>query len=249
MTSADFTSQVELVLRSRARLPQPMRSGRKSSAEGGCGVIGIASSEQIAGTHLLQALIQMRNRGNGKGGGVAIAGLNAAQLGVSQDILGTHYFLTIAYLDPAGRSEVETSHITPFFDVAQSVNFSPIELESLENPAPPVVGYFVRVKPATLEVFRNENRLDELTPDALEDEFVYQNTYRLNTSYYASLGEKRAFVLSHGKDLLAFKLVSYGEEVVKAYELEELRAHVWIGHHRYPTKGRVWHPGGAHSFV
>ncbi|HYA24851.1 MAG TPA: hypothetical protein VEF05_11865, partial [Terriglobales bacterium] len=25
--------------------------------------------------------------------------------------------------------------------------------------------------------------------------------------------------------------------------------HVWIGHHRYPTKGRVWHPGGAHPFA
>jgi glutamate synthase domain-containing protein 3 len=24
---------------------------------------------------------------------------------------------------------------------------------------------------------------------------------------------------------------------------------VWIAHQRYPTKGRVWHPGGAHPFV
>jgi glutamate synthase domain-containing protein 3 len=91
--------------------------------------------------------------------------------------------------------------------------------------------------------------LDQLSSDALEDEFVYQNSYQLNTTYYASLGEKRAFVLSHGKDLLVFKLVSYGEEVVQAYQLQELHAHVWIGHHRYPTKGRVWHPGGAHPFV
>ena len=28
-----------------------------------------------------------------------------------------------------------------------------------------------------------------------------------------------------------------------------MHAHVWIGHHRYPTKGRVWHPGGAHPFA
>ena len=28
-----------------------------------------------------------------------------------------------------------------------------------------------------------------------------------------------------------------------------MRAHVWIAHQRYPTKGRVWHPGGAHPFV
>ena len=40
---------------------------RKAEAEGGCGVIGIASSERIPGRHLFQALEQMRNRGNGKG--------------------------------------------------------------------------------------------------------------------------------------------------------------------------------------
>ncbi|MFN2225498.1 MAG: glutamate synthase, partial [Anaerolineae bacterium] len=27
------------------------------------------------------------------------------------------------------------------------------------------------------------------------------------------------------------------------------QAHVWIAHQRYPTKGRVWHPGGAHPFI
>ncbi len=36
---------------------------RKNEAEGGCGVIGIACSEKIAARHLLQALVQMRNRG------------------------------------------------------------------------------------------------------------------------------------------------------------------------------------------
>jgi hypothetical protein len=31
--------------------------------------------------------------------------------------------------------------------------------------------------------------------------------------------------------------------------LDELTAHVWISHQRYPTKGRIWHPGGAHPFI
>ncbi len=30
------------------------------------------------------------------------------------------------------------------------------------------------------------------------------------------------------------------------YRLEDQAANVWIAHQRYPTKGRVWHPGGAH---
>ena len=28
-----------------------------------------------------------------------------------------------------------------------------------------------------------------------------------------------------------------------------MQAHIWIAHQRYPTKGRVWHPAGAHPFI
>ena len=83
----------------------------------------------------------------------------------------------------------------------------------------------------------------------MEDEIVFQNTYKLNTAYYESTGEKQAFVLSHGKNLLVLKMVGYGDDVIRYYQLEDMHAHVWIGHHRYPTKGRVWHPGGAHPFI
>ncbi|MGD8586409.1 MAG: hypothetical protein PVJ75_13750, partial [Chloroflexota bacterium] len=68
---------------------------RSEAAEGGCGVVGLASSERIAGRHLLQALIQMRNRGNGKGGGVAAVGLDPEQFGVSQAILEGDYLLSV----------------------------------------------------------------------------------------------------------------------------------------------------------
>ena len=44
-------------------------------------------------------------------------------------------------------------------------------------------------------------------------------------------------------------MVGYGDDVIRYYKLEDFKAHVWIGHHRYPTKGKVWHPGGAHPFV
>src|SRR6266581_1721881 len=93
------------------------------------------------------------------------------------------------------------------------------------------------------------SKWSSLKSSELEDEFVYQNSYRLNLKYYSSLGEKKAFVVSHGKNLIVLKLVGYGDDVVKYYRLENFKAHVWIGHHRYPTKGRVWHPGGAHPFV
>ena len=70
----------------------------------------------------------------------------------------------------------------------------------------------------------------------------------LNEAFYASLGEKRAFVLSHGRTLV-FKIVGYAEQNVEYYQLQDFKAHVWIAHQRYPTKGRVWHPGGAHPFI
>ena len=45
------------------------------------------------------------------------------------------------------------------------------------------------------------------------------------------------------------KIVGYAEAAVQYYRMPDMRAHVWIAHQRYPTKGRVWHPGGAHPFV
>ena len=48
---------------------------------------------------------------------------------------------------------------------------------------------------------------------------------------------------------MILKVVGYAEAIVKYYKIEDLKAHIWIAHQRYPTKGRVWHPGGAHPFA
>ncbi len=225
-------------------IPRP----RKAEAEGGCGVIGMACSAPIPGRHLLQSLAQMRNRGNGKGGGLALAGLDPAQFGVTPEILRDDYLLTIAYLDPSARAEVEQQFVEPVFVVDHIHQFQITNYDFPIQP-PDAVAYFARVRPEALGAFTTEKGLAGLPREAVEDELVYQNTYRLNKAFYASLGEKRAFVFSHGKDLLVLKMVGYGDDVIRAYQLEDIRAHVWIGHHRYPTKGRVWHPGGAHPFT
>lgn len=244
------TAEVSKILHTRRNLVgriDPSDYARKVTAEGGCGVIGIASSVPIEGRHLLRSLVQMRNRANGKGGGAAIAGLDAQALGVSPAVLREDYLLAIAYLDETARDEVEDRFITPMFDLHHTHNF-PMHLE-LDPPAPAVVSYFVQPRAEALEAFAQSNDLADLAHEELEDEFVYQNSYSLNSAHYAALGDTRAFVLSHGKDLLVLKLVGFGDDVFRAYGLESLKAHVWIGHHRYPTKGRVWHPGGAHPFV
>jgi hypothetical protein len=107
---------IERILASRRALrpPWPLElTDRGQAAEGGCGVIGLASSEQVAGRHLLQALDQMRNRGNGKGGGIAAVGLIPEEFGVTQAILDDDYLLTIAYLDPTCRAAVEQRTSSP----------------------------------------------------------------------------------------------------------------------------------------
>ncbi len=242
----------EAILASRRSLPRPPPAHtRKMEAEGGCGVIGMASSAEIEGRHLLPALQQMRNRGNGKGGGVAAAGLDPDFFGVRPDVLAEDYLLAIAFLDPAARPEVERSFLEPNFAVDRDAELACApgarSAFGLEVEPPAVHCYFARVRPDVLRDFARRYGFSE--ESAAADEIVYQTSYRLDRALYAAAGEKRAFVLSRGKDLLVVKMVGYGDDVVRTYGLEGLRAHVWIGHHRYPTKGRVWHPGGAHPFV
>ena len=248
----------ERMLNSRRALMKqlPLAKRAQQAAEGGCGVLGFAANIPIAGRHVLKASRQMHNRGNGKGGGIAMVGLDPQQARVDRTTLQSHYLLQIALLDPKARQEVENDFIYPYFEVVQHYALDHLEdhsrLPDLDVRPPDVWRYFVRVKPAILEEFATRNDFTtggEFSPREIEDEFVYQNTFKLNRRFYASLGEQRAFVLSHGRNLSVLKLVGYAEDVVQYYGLEGQTAQVWIAHQRYPTKGRVWHPGGAHPFI
>ena len=241
---------------SRKRLAESLNhssSIRKEAEEGGCGVVGFCCSEPVAGRHIYEPSRQMHNRGNGKGGGIAAVGLVPEQLGVSREVLDTHYLLHVAFIDTKVRPEIEQQFIHPFFDVAASAQLDKVDdwktVPGLEVLPPDVCRYFVRVKPAVLDSFITKNHLEQLDRSEAEDEFINQNSFSLNQKYYASLGEKRAFVLSHGRDIMILKVVGFAEAIVKYYKIEELCAHEWIAHQRFPTKGRVWHPGGAHPFA
>jgi glutamate synthase domain-containing protein 1/glutamate synthase domain-containing protein 3 len=255
-------STAERLIASRRRLVAdlPLPPVHKAAAEGGCGVVGLAASIPVSGRHLIAPTRQMHNRGNGKGGGLAAAGLSPAQMRVSPETLREATLLQIAFLDPSARPEVEQVAILPHFDVIQGYAVPSLrdhrEVPGLEVKPPDVWRYFVRVTPQVLDRFAVENGLEGLSVRQVEDEFVFRSTFQLNRRFYATLspggdfqGKKRAFVLSHGRDLLVFKIVGYAEQAATYYQLEELQAHVWIGHQRYPTKGRVWHPGGAHPFI
>ncbi|UCD58997.1 MAG: glutamate synthase [Candidatus Hydrogenedentota bacterium] len=245
----------ERIVKSRAKLVKdpPHTPIRKESEEGGCGVVGFACSIPVRGRHIYEPSCQMHNRGNGKGGGVAAVGFVPEQLGVTREILDTHYILHIGMLDPAVRRAVEDEFIRPFFDVI-NVGMIPTvddyrDIEGLAVRPPDVLRCFARVKPEVLDRFVRENQLGEADRREAEDEFVYQNSFRLNQKYYAALGDKKAFVLSHGRNMMILKIVGYAEKLAQYYLLDDLKAYCWIAHQRYPTKGRVWHPGGAHPFA
>jgi len=230
------------ITRSRMDRIEGRPFAKKRSLEGGCGVIGLIGSEKLSGSCIIRPCEQMRNRGNGKGGGVAAVGLF--------DEYRDHYALHIAYLDEKARGPVEKKHIESMFHVShaeQQVCIDDHRETGLEVEPPLVWRYFVRVKPERLETFAAQNGITDAS--AAEDEFVFQNSFRLNAGYYENRNDPRAFVLSHGRDLMILKGVGYAEEIARYYRLEETQAHLWIGHQRYPTRGRVWHPGGAHPFA
>jgi glutamate synthase domain-containing protein 1 len=240
------------LIESRGKLSPPGNL-KKLEMEGGCGVVGLACDEKISGKHIMRSLIQMHNRGNSKGGGIAAFGLNSSQCGVSQKILEEDYLIQIAYLDPSVRRRVEKEFIFSNLDVHTSYPLPALKdyraVDGLDMKPPEVWRYFCRVKDKSLSQFILKNNLDALERQKAEDEFIYQNTYKLNKKFYTSLGEKRAFVLSHGRNMFILKIVGYAEQLIEYYQIENLEAHIWVGHQRYPTKGKVWHPGGAHPFM
>jgi glutamate synthase domain-containing protein 1 len=240
-TRRDFTS------------PYPADRVYKAEEEGGCGVTGFIVNVPVAGRHIFQPSVQMHNRGNGKGGGIAAVGLDHDTLGVSQEILDNDYLIQIAYLDAEARPTVEAQFIAEVFRVDHARRQPTIDdwrdLPGLMVKPPDVWQYFVRVKPEVLQHFIQRHKLYDVPWRKVEDEFVAQDCYRLNEAYYASLGEKKAFVLSQGRNIMIIKIVGYAEEAALYYDLLDFKAHVWIAHQRYPTRGRVWHPGGAHPFA
>ena len=242
------------LIASRAKLfDKDQRILPRNAEEGGCGVTGFICSIPVKGKHIYKPSVQMHNRGNGKGGGIAAVGLCAEDLGVPQKILDSHYLLNVALLDKKFRKDVEAANIDPFFDIYDGGIIPSVKdyrkIDGLEVQPPDALRYFVRVKEEVLEQFIRQNRLQKLEREKAEDEFVYQNSIRLNKNFYSSLGEQKAFVLSHGKNMMILKIVGYAENAVLYYKLEDFKAHGWIAHQRYPTKGKVWHPGGAHPFI
>jgi glutamate synthase domain-containing protein 1/glutamate synthase domain-containing protein 3 len=250
------SSTINKILRSKRKLAERISYHEHSTpqeAEGGCGVIGFCCTNPVPGKHIYEPSRLMHNRGNGKGGGIAAVGFIPEQLGVSREVLDDCYMLHIAYLDPETRSNVEKKYVTPIFDIKKSARLDTVDdwktVPGLEVKPPDVYRYFVRAREGVLKDFISENKLEKLDRRDAEDELVNQNSFKLNHEYYVAPPKQMAFVMSQGRNIMILKVVGYAEAVTQYYKIDDLCAHVWIAHQRYPTRGRVWHPGGAHPFT
>src|SRR3974377_2625211 len=95
-TSNNPIDRASAILGSRAGLwPEHLRARRPVEAEGGCGVTRFACTIPVGGRHIYEPSIQMRNRGNGKGGGIAACGLVPEDMGVSPKVLHEDYILQV----------------------------------------------------------------------------------------------------------------------------------------------------------
>ena len=249
----DVPANPEAIVQARRMLTDSLpkiEMNDADAAEGGCGVVGLACEIPIAGRHLFKSLEQMRNRGNGKGGGVAMVGLDPAQFGTTQEVLEEAYLIAIAWVNDGYREEVEKKYINPVFNVVHTFDIPVLDdwksLPALEVCPPDVTCYWVHpTESGIADMFKETgmNPGDFDDEEAINSEYVYRNTHKLNVEFYAQDGRADAFVLSHGRDMLILKIVGYAEDVIKYYCLDEFTSYVWIGHHRYPTRGRVTHPG------
>jgi glutamate synthase domain-containing protein 1/glutamate synthase domain-containing protein 3 len=251
-----YNNDIENILKSKRRLIEPLLNLKKPDAmeaEGGCGVIGFCCTEPVAGRHIHEPSRLMHNRGNGKGGGIAAVGFIPEQMGVSREILDESYMLHIAYLDNDCRGDVEKKFVDNVFDIQKVTKLDTVDdwksVPGLAVKPPDVYRYFVRVKNDVLDKFIVDNQFEKLSRRDSEDELINQNSFKLNQEFYVTAKKQMAFVMSHGRNIMILKVVGFAEAVTQYYKIDDLCAHAWIAHQRYPTRGRVWHPGGAHPFT
>ena len=224
----NYPSNAQALIQARAHLLEKLDPTRRfprrpEAEEGGCGVTGFACNIPVSGRHIFEPSVQMHNRGNGKGGGIAAVGLEAAKLGVDQDTLdgGFPPIRSPCWIRPYCPNW-RRQFIRPCFRVDHEAFLPTVDdyrdVPGLEVEPPTVKRYFVRVRPEVLARFQKERRLDKLLARKVEEEFIYQNSFRLNqTLLQFPRGEKRAFVLSHGRNMMILKIVGYAEQVAQYY--------------------------------
>lgn len=187
-----------------------------------CGLFGVMdiTGKRFGGEMAINAMKNIKVRGNGLGGGFAVYGLYPGYR--------DYYALHIMFQNKMAKEQVE-SYLVENFNIVY-------DEEIPTNPdinlfCPPLVWrYFVAPKKKG-----EEQALSD-------DDFVVSRVMYINTSI------EDACVFSSGKDMGVFKGVGFPEEIAAYFRLAELyEGYLWTAHSRFPTNTPGWW-GGAHPF-
>jgi len=188
-----------------------------------CGLFGVMNIEgkRFGGEMAIKAIVNMKARGNGLGGGYAVYGLYPDY----KDYYAMHVMFQNRNLDAKAKvDEFLAKNFEIVFD--EEIPNNP---EADVTDPPLVWRYFVAPK----------KREDEGLSD---DDYVVAKVMHINTSI------DDAYVFSSGKDMGVFKGVGFPEDVADFFLLDELyKGYIWVVHSRFPTNTPGWW-GGAHPF-
>lgn len=188
-----------------------------------CGLFGVmnTSGTRFGGEMAINAIKNMKVRGNGLGGGFAIYGLYPQYK--------DYYALHVMYEnknDEAKKNAEQFLHENFYVVYDEEIPTNP----EVDVFCPPLVWrYFIT--PHKKEI-----------NGVSEDEYVISRVMDMN-KYMQDV-----YVFSSGKDMGVFKGVGFPEEIADYFMLDKLyEGHIWTVHSRFPTNTPGWW-GGAHPF-
>ncbi len=196
--------------------------GRVNKEIQACAVFGVMdrSGRRFGGKMIVEAMKNMKVRGNGLGGGFAVYGIYPDY----KDCYAIHLMF---------EKEEAKQRVDQFLDM----NFDIIHDEEIPtneeaNVSDPPMFWRYFVKP------QKKGKDKKLS----DDDYVVDKVMKINTCI------DNAYVFSSGKDMGVFKGVGFPEEIAEFFMLEELyKGYIWTAHSRFPTNTPGWW-GGAHPF-
>jgi len=199
-------------MRALSRIQNPYDDGKLIEA---CGLFGMidTTGRSMRGREIIRAMANMRERGNGLGGGFAAYGIYPE--------FRDHYALHLMYESETARRETE-GFLRGSFKVTRAEEIPHRSGPGIESP-PILRRYFLKVEKGL--------------PPGAEDDYVVRKVMAINTRIDG------AYVFSSGKDMGVFKGVGYPEDIGRFFCLEDYEGYLWVGHSRFPTNTPGWWGG------
>jgi glutamate synthase domain-containing protein 1 len=186
-----------------------------------CGLFGVmdTSGQRFGGQDVIAAITNMRERGNGLGGGFAIYGLYPRY--------ADYYAFHAMCVDRDTLSRLK-GFLEERFGLVHEEEIPHRSTPGITNP-PILWRYFLHVNPHHLQ------------DGEKEEDYVVRQVMAINTTLEGT------YVFSSGKDMGGFKGVGHPEQLAEFFCLEEYEGYIWMAHSRFPTNTPGWW-AGAHPF-